>query len=120
MNRYQHVLSQLKEFENKINLSILVYLVDWKSCIEYGCQATEVNWKNGITPIIWDLDNKIISTEDQLIEAVLFVKETASKMEAHELVRLCQSTYPVYFQEKNKNLNLVNLSREYNNIKHLF
>lgn len=117
---------------NEINLDIsilskILYLIDWKACIEHGKQLTQLEWTNsnyGLTGdhnlgFAYDLatrdernSNHELSTSDTNI--INFVIEKTERMKYTDLAHLVHSTYPMITSEKYQVLNLPELAKEYN------
>jgi hypothetical protein len=100
----------------------LLYLIDWKSCILYGKPMTPIDWKLGplgpemkIKHILNHLQCFLLQKDLSFDEmnVIRFVLITKSKMSPTELDRLVFSTYPVFMSKLGKRLDLARLSDEY-------
>ena len=121
MSNYQSLLKEFYEFNQKLNLNILIFLCDWKSSIEFGKPITEANWKrSGVYPEVLNFKNKDRTVDKEEIDYVLnFVKNTAKKMNKNELIRLCYSTYPMIATDMDSEIDLIKMKDDYQEVYHL-
>ena len=133
---------------SKARLNKIIYLIDWKSVLEYEKQLTEIDWKfNHYGPYVNIIEETILSddrfniksrtniygNEKNIIEIIQdkdfseptekeqeiidFVIEKTRKFYWDKFINLVYSTYPIISQEKGSQLNLVELAKEYKQIK---
>lgn len=117
-----------KNTEINLDISVLskiLYLIDWKTCIEHGTQLTQLEWTNGnfgITcdhnlSLAYDLATRIkksildLNTSDTNI--INFILEKTYRMKYTDFAHLVQCTYPMIFSEKYEVLDLVKYANEY-------
>jgi hypothetical protein len=111
-------------------LSKILYLIDWKACIVYGKQCTQLEWTNsnyGPTcdrnlGLSYDLATRVKKYErnsnQELSTAITtiidFIIEKTEHMKYTDFAHLVHSTYPMVTSEKYQVLNLPELAKEYN------
>ena len=115
-------------------LKFMVYLADWKSAIERGCQITSLTWEFGeygpynpdlarLTENREDLSSsrrKYPGLEDAEREILDFVIAAAEKKSFTELTKLVYSTHPFITQLRYAKFDLAALAQDYERIKPLF
>lgn len=124
----------LKKYPDKYiseDISILIkiiYLVEWKHCIEYGKQLTDMQWHyTNHGPLTNELDELIFNILDipktkikptKLEKKIIkFVIAKTKKMSYTTFNNLIYSTYPMFVKERGDGLNLVELAKEYEEYK---
>jgi hypothetical protein len=127
----------------------MIYLADWKFCIEYGQQITDIQWKfysygpyaDGIRKAVGRNDVFIIKSKyhyfsrrientisikrgtslpnlpERISEVLDFVVEKLQRLSWDGITRLVYSTYPAMSQSKYTLLNLIQLAKDYNELK---
>jgi hypothetical protein len=100
-----------------------VYLADWKHCIEYQKQITNIDWFfDDCGPSSTELktvlkeriesDDELSLTEEEYI-TLNHVVTTLAKTPQSQLIRLVYSTFPIISSDRYTSLNLVELAKEY-------
>lgn len=113
----------------------ILYLVDWRSCIEQDKQLSHIQWQihdgelrmgNEAVRSVMEALAKVKVNPDALYtrplgakakEVLEFVIQTSLKSTPADLIRLIYSTYPLISTEDVEELDLVELAKEYNEIK---
>lgn len=127
-------------------LTKMVYLADWKSALNRGCQLTEITWKfNHYGPYVEDVRKaaqedehfeiettnnmfggykKLItlkkefpsSLSEEETKILMHVIETTFRLTWDGFIKLVYSTLPVVVSERGSNLNLVETARKYKTV----
>ena len=112
-------------------LALLVYLVDWRSALAHGSQATSVSWRVDIrgpkTRTIEELVRQIrsekskvggllwrrqkIELDTPVLEALEHVIKTTAKMQFQELSRNVLATWPVLHSNAESAREVVDLTQ---------
>lgn len=128
---------------SKPRLVKLLYLLDWKHCLTYENQATNINWYfNHYGPYVEDVINLIrqrsdlfetqsydtqfgighkiiyigdknIQLTDDVTEVLDFVIEKTNKLNWGQFINLVYDTYPIRINSKYSELNLIEDSKKY-------
>jgi uncharacterized protein YwgA len=134
---------------SKPRLVKIIYLLDWKHCLTFEKQATDIKWYfNHYGPYVEDVINvisargdlfetkgyptqygvshKIIFIGDHNIEldesikvTLDFVIDKTNKLNWNEFINLVYDTYPVKVNPKYTDLDLVDISKKYKQIINL-
>jgi hypothetical protein len=135
---------------SKTKLAKMIYLADWKFCIEYGQQITDIQWvfrtfgpyAVDIRKLVERNDTFIIKSKyhylsSQWVEDIIsikkgtslpslperirdvldFVIEKPQRLNWDSITKLVGSTYPIMSQPRGSLLNLIQLAKEYNELK---
>jgi hypothetical protein len=128
---------------SKPRLVKLVYLLDWKHCLSYNKQATDIDWYfNHYGPYVEDVINVIqirsdlfetksyptqfglghkinyigdsnFEIDEETKKTLDFVIEKTNKLNWNQFINLVYDTYPIKSNPKYTELNLVESSKKY-------
>ncbi|MFN4151864.1 MAG: Panacea domain-containing protein [Candidatus Sericytochromatia bacterium] len=131
---------------SKPRLVKLVYLLDWKYCLTYENQVTDITWyfnhygpyvedvinlinqrsdlfqtksydtKFGIGHKITYIGDKNIELTNDVITALDFVIEKTNKLNWNQFISLVYDTYPIKSNSKYSKLNLIEDSKKYKSL----
>lgn len=108
----------------------MLYLADWKHCLVYKTQLSELQWYyNFCGPYSFEFQKILENTEYQNVDITFehlteeekcildFVLRKIPELNEREFTRLVYSTYPVMKKDKYTNFDLPELAKEYLNSK---
>lgn len=128
--------------DTKKHLAILLYLSDWRHCIEEGTAITDISWSfnYGIEALNYDIESiytevfyflnneigfldkfkyhvfglKLVNLTGSQIQALNHVIKVTSKLPMYKTTNIALSTYPVMTSDKRVKLDLETKSIVYN------
>lgn len=124
MAKFHEITRYINKYESlsSHNLIHILYLIDWKSCLELNKQMTSINWNsnNGKLSMMIINDSYLYDDKSKLSEdevgVLKYVKNACKGLTRTGLSKLVYSTYPLYMGELNANSDLVYLSYKYKSL----
>ena len=149
--KYLYLHYPFKMELSKARLVKMIYLIDWRSCILYQKQITDIRWYfnhygpyvseiigmirkdndfeiNSIPNMFGEMKEFIVLRNEKCIiniskdveDIANYVIDNTANLKWEQFINLIYSTYPIVKQPRYSYLDLVQLSKEYEQLKKSF